>query len=54
MKKYIAVEWPDYQIFMDHPKFDKCCYSTRTNTVLMIPEEIYNEVLGNNHEQHDR
>lgn len=40
MTKYIKVEQPEYQFFMDHPRFDECCYLVEDNSY-MIPEDIY-------------
>lgn len=42
MTKYIKVEWPEYQFFMDHPRFGECCYLVEDNSY-MIPEDIYEE-----------
>lgn len=49
MKKYFAVEWPEYQIFMDHPKYKEECIIGTTlleNNIsyLMVPEDLYKEV----------
>lgn len=42
--KYIAVEWPEYQIFMEHPRFREECYYCPDSSVYFIPEDLYNEV----------
>lgn len=50
MVKYIKVEWPEYQIFMDHPRFKECYYTQATDkelsSSLMVPEDLYNESLA--------
>ena len=46
MVKYICVEWPEYQFFMDHQRFrDKCYYCPDTN-VYFVPEDLYDEVMN--------
>lgn len=44
MTKYICVEWPEYQIFMEHPRFEDNCYYCPDSSVYFIPEDLYNEV----------
>lgn len=44
MTKYVCVEWPEYQIFMDHPRFEDNCYYCPDSSVYFIPEDLYNEV----------
>lgn len=44
MKKYINVEWPEYQFFMDHPRFRDECYYCSDSNVYFVPEDLYNEV----------
>lgn len=38
MTKYIAVEWPEYQIFMEHPRFEKDCYYCPDSSVYFVPD----------------
>ena len=45
MTKYIAVEWPEYQIFMEHPQFREECYFCPDANLYFIPENLYNEVV---------
>ena len=45
MIKYIAVEWPEYQIFMEHPQFREECYFCLDADIYFIPENLYNEVI---------
>ena len=46
MVKYICVEWPEYQFFMDHQRFrDECYYCSDTN-VYFVPEDLYDEVMN--------
>ena len=44
MTKYVCVEWPEYQIFMEHPRFEDNCYYCPDSSVYFIPEDLYNEV----------
>lgn len=46
MTKYICVEWPEYQIFMEHPRFEDECYYCPDSSVYFIPEDLYNEVMN--------
>lgn len=46
MTKYIYVEWPEYQIFMEHPRFEKDCYYCPDASIYFIPEDLYNEVMN--------
>lgn len=45
MVKYICVEWPEYQIFMEHPRFKDDCYYCPDSSVYFIPEDLYYEVM---------
>lgn len=45
MTKYIYVEWPEYQIFMEHPRFEDDCYYCPDSSVYFIPEDLYSEVM---------
>ena len=45
MTKYICVEWPEYQIFMEHPRFRDECYYCPDSSVYFIPEDLYDEVM---------
>lgn len=47
MIKYIAEEWPEYQIFMEHPLFREECYFCQDANLYFIPEDLYNEVISN-------
>lgn len=44
MVKYISVEWPEYQYFMDHPRFRDECYYCPDASIYFIPEDLYEEV----------
>lgn len=46
--RYIRVEWPEYQYFMNHPKWNDCLLTD--DNAYMIPEEIYEEVTENIYE----
>lgn len=45
MTKYIKVEWPEYQFFMDHPRFEDECYHCPDSSVYFIPEDLYDGVM---------
>lgn len=44
--KYILVNWPDYQLFMDHPRFEDDCYNYSETNAYFIPEDLYEEVIN--------
>lgn len=44
MTKYICVEWPEYQFFIEHPRFEEDCYYCSDENVYFIPEDLYNEI----------
>lgn len=49
-EKYILVNWPESQKFVDHDRFDECliCHSINDKecapNTYMVPEDLYNEV----------
>lgn len=49
MSKYVLVEWPEIQNYMEHPRYSEC-YSgnsineTETAGVWFVPEDLYEEV----------
>lgn len=44
--KYIQVEWPDYQYFMDGNRWKECIPVTDDGiSSYMIPEDYYNEIV---------
>lgn len=43
--KYVAIEWPKYQIFMEHPRFREECYYCSDDNIYFIPEDLYNEFM---------
>lgn len=45
MTKYVCVEWPEYQIFMEHPRFEDECYYCPDSSVYFIPEDLYDEIM---------
>lgn len=44
MIKYIKVDWPEYQGYMEHPKFREECFFCADDNSYFIPEDIYNSV----------
>ena len=46
MVKYICVEWPEYQFFMDHQRFRDECYHCPDTNVYFVPEDLYDEVIN--------
>lgn len=45
MTKYICVKWPEYQIFMEHPRFEDDCYYCPDSSMYFISEDLYDEVM---------
>lgn len=45
MIKYIKVNWPDYQEFMELPEFNECFYCVEDDSYF-IPEYLYNKTLS--------
>jgi hypothetical protein len=44
--KYIQVEWPEYQYFMDGSRWNECIPVTDGDiSSYMIPEDYYNEIV---------
>lgn len=41
MTKYLKVEWPEYQMYMEHPEFYSDCFYCAGDDSYFIPEEIY-------------
>lgn len=46
MIKYINVDWPEYQLFMDHSRFRDECYYCSDSNVYFVPEDLYDEVMN--------
>lgn len=46
MVKYICVEWPEYQFFMDHQRFMDECYYCPDANVYFVSEDLYDEVMN--------
>lgn len=47
--KYILVEWPEIQDYMDHPRYNECFSATRIdetdiNSYWFVPEDIVAEI----------
>lgn len=52
MSKYILVEWPDIQDFMEHPRYKECYFGNSVHEqnitgIWFIPEDLYEEVQIN-------
>lgn len=51
LQKYVLVEWPEIQSFMNHPRWSECIFCTEIDghpcpgNSYMVPEEIYEELL---------
>lgn len=46
MNKYIAVNWPEIQDFMEHPNYqEEVCFDADKN-IWFVPEEMYNQVYN--------
>lgn len=49
MEKYVLVEWPEYQHFMEFPDFKERCYYCADENVYFVPQSMYNiEMYGKN------
>lgn len=44
--KYIKVEWPEIQDYMDNPDYDKDCYFDSNKNVWFIPDIWEPDYLG--------
>ena len=50
LERYILVEWPEIQTFMDHPRWGECIFCTEIvghpcpDNSYMVPESLYKEV----------
>lgn len=50
IEKYILVEWPEVQEFMNHPRWSECIFCQEIeghpcpDVAYMVPESLYNEV----------
>lgn len=42
--KYLKYDWPDYQIYMEHPDFYDLSYYIIEDNSYMIPEDLVKEV----------
>ena len=52
LERYILVEWPEIQNFMNHPKWSECIFCMEIdghpcpNQSYMVPEYLYKEVIN--------
>lgn len=52
VEKYILVDWPEIQMFMEHPRWSECIFCTEIpghpcgDSTYAVPESIYNEVFS--------
>ena len=50
LERYILVEWPEIQDFMEHPRWEKCIFCQEIeghpclDRAYMVPESLYKEV----------
>lgn len=50
LQKYVLVEWPEIQTFMDHPRWSECIFCMEIeghpcpDNSYMVPESLYKEV----------
>ena len=44
MTKYIKIDWPEYQYFMEYPDFREICFFCAEDNSYFIPEDLYNKV----------
>lgn len=51
VERYILVEWPEIQMFMDHPRWKDCIFCEEIkghpcpDCAYMVPESLYKEVM---------
>lgn len=49
-EKYLLVEWPEVQNFMEHPRWSECIFCKEIeghpcpDGAYMVPESLYNEI----------
>lgn len=41
MTKYIKIDWPEYQYFMEYPDFREICFFCAEDNSYFIPEDLY-------------
>lgn len=46
MERYIKVEWPDMQKFMELKEYDDECYPDASGMIVFIPEDLYFKVMN--------
>ena len=52
-ERYILVEWPEIQEYMDHPRWSECIFCIEIpghpcpDVAYMVPETLYNEINYN-------
>lgn len=50
-KRYILANWPEYQLFMEHPRWCECipCFTIEghpdVEDAWMIPEDLYYKLI---------
>ena len=44
--KYVKVEWPEIQDYMDHPDYDEDCYFDPDKNVWFVPDIWEPDYLG--------
>ena len=42
MTRYVRVDWPEYQYFMNHKRWNECLLTD--DNAYMIPDDLYEEV----------
>lgn len=52
MENFVLVQWPESQIFMDHPRFNECYLlqagpnQEYLDSAYFIPQDIYDEMYN--------
>ena len=52
IEKYILVDWPEIQMFMEHPRWSECIFCTEIpgypcgDSTYAVPESLYEEVMS--------
>lgn len=45
MTKYIKINWPEYQYFMEHPDFREIYFFCAEDNSYFIPEDLYDKTV---------
>ena len=52
MEKYVLVNWPEIQVFMEHERWEECVFCMEIpghpceDSTYAVPESLYQEVMS--------